>query len=655
MYFGCAWYPEHWDKSRWAEDLRLMREAHMNVVRLGEFAWSRLEPREGRFELDWLEAAVNLAGAEGLKSVVGTPTAAPPAWLTQAYPEVLRVDPAGRPARHGARCHFNPASPKYLTFCRRIAEELARRFGRNPNVIGWQIDNEYWAFSYDPTTAAQFQQFLRDRYGTLDNLNARWTASYWSQEYSDWSQVQIGVDRENPCLGLEFRRFIAHTYRKYQLNQIEAIRRHAEPRQFITHNFHGRMDQVDPHLLAEDLDLAGWDPYIGRGHLEFVSQGLRHDAVRGLKRRNFWVLETQPGFVCWAPVNNPMDRGETRAMAWHLVGHGADAVLYWQWRSALGGQEQYHGNIVGPHGQPRPLYAEVAQTGGEFARAAEVLRGTTPQTQVAILWSYENRWAINLQRHHQDFDPNAHVLSFYRPLRFLGMDVDLAHTGAPLEQYRVVIAPHLHLFTDELAQRLLAYVRQGGHLLLGPRSGMKDQFNALLPAWQPGPLLAQALGGRVEEFYALEQEVPVSGALGAGKALIFAEWLTPQAPDTEALLRYTGHSWLHEKVAFLTRRVDRGRLSYLGAWLDDELMVHLATWLLASCGLSAPLGRLPEGVELCRRVGEGREVWIFVNHAAELRSCRLRGTMKDVLAGGERGPNVHLGPREVAVLMREKR
>ncbi len=651
MNLGCAWYPEHWEEARWAEDLRLMQEAGMNVVRIAEFAWSRMEPAEGRFDFDWLERAIALAAAHGLVSVVGTPTAAPPAWLTQAYPDTLALREDGRLAQHGNRCHYSPANARYREFCRRIAEKMAERFGKNPHVIGWQIDNEYNSVSYDDDTRRQFHAWLKGRYADLDTLNRRWTTAYWSQEYTDWAQIPLPIGGHNPSLMLEFRRFITHVYRAFQREQIDAIRRHAAPRQWITHNFMGWYDLYDHYELTADLDLASWDNYVGTGHLDYLNNGARHDLTRGFKRRNFWLMETQPGSVNWSPLNNALNRGEVRAMAWHAVGHGADAVLYWQWRSALGGQEQYHGTLVAPDGRPRPLYQEVARLGRELAQAADALKGTTPVAQVAVLHSYDDRWAIHFQRHHRDFDPVRHLVDYYRPLRAPGNDIDIVHPRAPLDGYRLVVAPGLHMMDEALAQHLIDYVRAGGHLVLGVRSGMKDAHNALLPLRQPG-LLAESLGAHVEEYYALEGPIPVAGAWGEGQAHIWAEWLHPDAPDVEVLLRYgPANGWLDGQAAMVTRAVGNGRMTYVGAWLDADTMRPAAAWMARESGVEPPLAAAPAGVEICRRAGGGREVFIVINHAQATCAVPLPRPMREVLSGQAYRSSVRLSPYGVAVLV----
>jgi beta-galactosidase len=577
-------------------------------VRIAEFAWSRLEPGEGRYDFDWLERAVELAASFGLKTVIGTPTAAPPAWLTQKYPEVLAGRESGLPERHGARGHYSPTSVRYMEFCRQIAAALAQRFGHNPPVLGWQIDNEYWSYSYDAQSLARFQQWLRERYGTLDNLNRAWSNAYWSEDYSAWSQIPAWYGNQNPCLLHAGKQFMSVVYREFQRNQFDAIRAHAAPDQWITHNFHAH-ENLDYGNIAQDVDFVSWDPYLGGDHLDPVGIGPVVDFARGIQRKNIWVIETQPGTVNWAPINSALDKGEVRRLVWHCLGHGADAVLFWQWRSAPGGQEQYHGCLIAADGTPRPLYDEVAATGRELAEHSSALANTRIETPVALLDSYPDRWALHGQKHHADYHANQHLKSFYAPLRRAGLDVDIVAPAADLKSYRLVLAPHLHILTPAIVANLVRFVTGGGHLWLGPRTGFKDEHNTLLASRQPGRELAELLGAHVAEFYALAQPVPVEG----GTASIWAEYLTPTAADTEVVLRYgQSNGWLNGQPALVSRRVGAGRISYLGAWLDDGSMQRLIAGALAQAGI--PALDLPPGLEVSRRVADDRQITILINH-----------------------------------------
>jgi beta-galactosidase len=633
LFLGTAWYPEQWPETRWDADLALMEQAHIRFVRIGEFAWSNMEPTEGNYDLSWLSRAIRMAEKHHIYVVLGTPTATPPAWMTQKYPEILRTKEDGQKDGHGNRQQFDFSSPKYRELAHDIAARMAERFGQDRDVIGWQIDNEYANASYGETTRKQFQDWLKTRYGTLTNLNARWTTAYWSESYTDWSQIPIQINYGNPGLLLSWKRFVSDTWRSYQKNQIDAIRTYAGKNQFITTNMMGWFDAYDHYTVSQDLDMASWDDYVGHGHLDPIYNGAAHDLTRGFLRKNFWVMETQPGFVNWASDNNSLDKGEVRAMAWHDIGHGADAVGYWQWRSALNGQEEYHGTLLGADGTPVPLYPEVAQIGLEFGRASLALAGTAPHAEVAILHSYDSRWAVNWQRHNQAFDPIQALLGYYKPLRDLAHTIDIVNPSVPLTPYKLVVAPALNLITDEQAKNLIAYVNQGGHLVFGPRSGMKDIDNSLQPMRQPGPLVPQ-LGGRVEQYYALEHDVPVTGDWGTGTSKLWAEQLSTTNPDTtKVLMRYgKSNGWLDGMPAAITHQVGKGSITYIGAELDAATLAKAAKWMIEQSGIQQIPVDLPEGVELSIRTRGAHTVWILINFGKAPATIKLPYQMMDVLS-----------------------
>lgn len=661
IHLGAAWYPEHWPEARWQADLDLMRAAGLTAVRIGEFAWADLEPEEGRFDLDWLVRAAQMAHLTGLSVVVGTPTAAPPAWLTSAYPEVPAVDRTGIRAQHGKRCHFDVTSPLYREFSARIAEAMAKALGRVPGVIGWQIDNEYNRISYGRQAAIAFRRWLQSQFvddsglPSLDLLNQSWSTSYWSERYTDWAQIPVPTeDNHNPGLVLSFHRFITDAYRQHQRAQVEAIRAYADPSQWITSNFMGFFDGFDHYTICDDLDMASWDHYIGTGHLDLDRAGAIHDLTRGFKRRNFWVMETQPGNVNWAPINNVLDRGEARAMAWNGIGHGADAVLYWQWRSALGGQEQYHGTLVGPDGQPRPFYREIRELADDLRRMDDLLDGTTVESQVALLHSYEDRWAIDHQRHHCEFDPVAHLLSYHRPLAEQSIVTDIISTRADLlgHGYRLIIGAPIHIIDDDITAELTAFVREGGHLVLSARSGFKDIHNALQPQRQPA-LLQEVAGVTVEEYYALLDDVGVElaldGATVAGHAHTWAEWLAP-GPDTQVLARYgSSNGWLDGQPVVTMHPFGRGRVYYLGAWLDDKLQGPLLQWIATEAGVEPVLPDLPVGV----RAGRRANAYVLINGTRVPTVVSLPWPGGNVLGNDDdKSREISLGAHDVAVVTR---
>ncbi len=655
LLLGAAWYPEQWPEAQWDDDLAKMEAAHLHLVRIGEFAWSTMEPEEGKYDFTWLDHAIARAAAHHLVVVLGTPTAAPPAWLTTKYPETLLIDEKGVRAEHGNRQQFSFIDTKYRQLAKGIAAEMAKRYGHNPNVVGWQLDNEYANDSFDPEAKAQFHAFLKQKYGAIQNLNQQWTTAYWSETYNDFDQIPVKSKDENPALLLDWRHFVSEVWKSYSVNQIEAIRPLADPRQFITTNTMGWFDNFDEYVVHSVLDMASWDDYVGAPTYDPFDNGARHDLTRGYKRKNFWVMETEPAFVNWQKTNNPLEKGQVRDMAWQAIGHGSDAVEYWQWRSDLNGQEQYHGVIVGADGSPAPVYDEISSIGSEFDKAGPALSGTTPHAEVAILESYDSRWAIKFQRHSAAFDPVEELVAFYKPLSIAAQTVDIIPPDAPLNQYKLLVAPALNVLSKQTAALLIAYVRQGGNLLLGPRSGMKNEYDGLNTELQPGPLV-DLLGGRVEQFYALASDVPVSGEMGSGTAKVWAEQLSIRNPETRALLTYgPSNGWLDNQPAAITRKVGKGSITYLGAWLDESLLAKLTNLLIRQSGVQPSIPNVPAGVEVCIRSKGEHAVAILINHTTTGQRVALPHPATDLLAQGTPSVStVDLPKYGVAVLELQK-
>jgi beta-galactosidase len=653
LHLGAAYYPEHWPPERWSEDIRLMREAGLSVARMAEFAWSTMEPQAGQFDFDWLDSAIGQLADAGIVTVLGTPTAAPPAWLVRAHPDLMAVDANGNRVQFGNRCHYCVTSPDLHDAARRITRAMAERFGQHPSVIGWQLDNEYNRVCHCDRCRDHFQAFLRERFGSLDALNEAWSTRYWSQTYSAWEQIPIPIGPHNPGLMLEWRHFVTESYRRFQRLVIDELRPHLSPDVWITHNFMGWFESYDHYVLTADLDMASWDWYIGTGHQDYLASGATHDLTRGFKRRNYWVMETQAGHTNHMPVNNDLNRGEMRKMAWHAVAHGADAILYWQWRMAYGGQEQYWGTIVDQAGLPRPYYDEVQEIGRDFSAVGDLLAGTHPVADVAILNSYDDRWAINIHRHHEDFDYVGHLLNYYRPLARRNIAIDILSADATLDDYKLVIAPALHLLNDERASRLETFVREGGHLVLTVRSGVKDDHNALLPSRPPGPL-ADIAGVDVEEYFALVDPVPVSGTLFTGSSSIWAERLAVHDEEgTEILARFgPSNGWLDGHPAITSHPWGSGTVYMVGAWLDDDSQQALMNHITDSAGIE-PVLRAPAGVEARKLAHEdGRDVLILINHNQTRQDLTLPWPVKDHFTGAQEVREVSLEPYAVGVFSR---
>ena len=651
LYVGSAYYPEQWPEANWKEDIRLMRAAGFNVARLGDFAWSALEPGAGRFSFEWLERAITALAEAGIECVLSTPTAAPPAWLVGQYPDILPLDENGRTVQFGNRCHYCVNSPEFHTAVRSLVGAMAQTFGTNPHVLGWQIDNEYNRYCYCPRCKRLFQEYLLQRYETLEQLNRRWTTAYWSQKYDAWEQIPLPIGPHNPGLMLEFKHFMTLSYKRFQRMQIDALRPHLRPGVWITHNFMDWHDGYDHYAMSEDLDIASWDWYVGMGNHDYQSSGAAHDLVRGYKRQNFWLMETQPGNVNWKPLNNSLNKGEIRTMAWHAVGHGADAVLYWQWRSPLGGQEQYHGTLLDTSGQPRLVYTDAQQLARDFSSASHLMAGSRLVADVALLNCYDSRWSIQWQPHHKDFDYVAHLLHYYRPLASQNISVDILSADAALDGYKLVIAPALLILNDRRVAQLKTFVENGGHLVLTLRSGMKDEYNALLPMRQPGDL-AGLSGVEVEEYFALLTPVPLAGDAWEGTSRIWTERLhIRDAEGTQVLATYgASNGWLDGQPAITKHCFGKGCVTFVGAYLDEVSQKSLLQQITQAAGVQ-PVLKTPAGVEACRRVGvDDGEILVLINYNSSEQRIQLPWSAHEHLQDREVGSELTLAPHDVAVV-----
>ena len=638
MDVGTAWYPEHWPEERWKLDMELMAAAGMTVVRVAEFAWSSMEKEEGVIELDWLQRAVDLASEYGLKTVMCTPTPTPPAWLIRKHPEILPKRTPGSEAvqLHGERGHYDPANVDFRRHCRRIVTALAQQFGKDPKVLGWQTDNEFWTISTNEASMKAFRDWLQAKYGSLDVLNERWSTAFWSQTYFAWEDVQPPLKYPNPALYLDWHRFHSHLIADFQREHIEILRQECSPEQWITHNFHP-FDDLDRDVISEDLDLVSWDAYIlgDQLKLDVAGNALDAETLWSIKRRNIWIMETLPGFVNWRPVNRHSDPGETRTMAWSQIGHGADAVLYWQWRSAPSCQEQYHGNLIQQDGEPRPVYDEVAQLGNELKQVSPFLDGTQPRSEIAVVNRWCDRQVLKKQPHHKDYIAKDRIADVYRACQTAGFSPQaLSRIEGPFP-WKMIIAPNLHVLSDEDAERLLAFVDQGGHLVLGPRSGMKDEWNRLRESRQPGPF-AKRLGATVREFYALPEPVWVhwEGASPVGEARIFAEWM--EADHAEVLARYAeGTPWLGGQAAVVSSaQPGGGRITYFGCCGDPDFHAELLGQLRELTPLTPLVPDPPSGLEVMQRVTEtGESRLVLVNHNDHDVSVTLPEPHRDLLSG----------------------
>jgi len=542
---GVCYYPEHWPEQRWAEDARLMRECGLEVVRIGEFAWAKIEPQPGVFDWAWLDRAIATLAGAGLKLILGTPSATPPAWLTQRHPEVLRVDVNGRRWTHGGRRHTCPTQPVYREHCQRIVSALAERYGDHPAVVAWQIDNElgnhHTARCFCHNCRAMFHQWCQQRYETLEQLNEAWGTVFWSQSYSDWLQIPLpsGVvgGGHNPSLELAFWRFASDAHVDFLRQQVRLLRQ-LSPGRTLTTNIAPLDDELDWHAVAAEVDVISWDNY-PHGFEHPADVAFFHDLVRGLKRRPFWVMEQQAGPINWTPYNPPVPPGQVRLWTYQALAHGAENVLYFRWRACRYGQEQYHSGLLNHDTSLAQGYHEAQQIAHELQEHGQPQRAAA---EVALLISYPDAWATQIEPHHADFDYWRMARLIYRDFWQRGINVDIIARNQDIDQYRLVIPVAPLLIDAADAERWRAYVAQGGQLTLTIRSFVKDQDNVWTD--QPTPAgLTDFIGGYMQQWYSLPPSQHATLQRADGTAIPISTWLEDvQTDSADPALGYVPYS-----------------------------------------------------------------------------------------------------------------
>jgi beta-galactosidase len=592
---GVCYYPEHWDEALWGEDAHRMRVAGITRVRIGEFAWSRIEPQSGRFEWEWLDRAIDTLASHGHGIILGTPTATPPKWLVDQMPDMVAIDRDGRPRGFGSRRHYCFSHAGYRAEAVRIARAVAERYGYHPAVVAWQTDNEYGChdsvLSYSNAARDNFRAWLRARYKTLEALNSAWGNVFWSMEYRSFAEIDLPnltVTEANPAHWLAFRRFSSDQVIAFNRAQVDVIRS-LSPRRDVVHNAMGFFTDYDHHALGADLDAVGWDsyplgfleqfPFTDADKLAYARQGhpdiaaFHHDLYRGCARgERWWVLEQQPGPVNWARHNPAPLPGMVKLWTLEAAAHGAELVSYFRWRQVPFAQEQMHSGLLRPDSTPAPGLDEAREAGEILAKLGPL---AAPVRHAALIFDYEAEWITQTQPHGAGCSALWAAFACYSALRRLGLNVDVVRSDAPLNEYRLVVIPCQPIVRDELAAHLEDY---RGQLLVGPRSGSRSAEFATPTNLAPGPLTS-LLGVSVQMSESLRP-----GLVSPGAGWQISRWLDHVEGDA-----------VPELVADdgMVACWRKGRTRYCAAWPEGALIEMIVEKAAVDAGL--PVLRLAVG------------------------------------------------------------
>jgi len=656
IWYGADYNPDQWPEELWDEDVRLMKLAHVDVATLPVFSWTRLQPAEDQYDFAWLDRILDKLASAGIYACIATSTAAQPAWMSLRFPDVLRTDVNGVKHKHGGRTNFCPNSPHYRDYSRRLALRLAERYRDHPSLVAWHVANEYGTHCYCDLCAEAFRDWLKARYGTLLALNEAWNTAFWSHGYTSWREIETPTthgERNNQPMLLDYDRFQNEAILACYRNEYDAIKS-VTPDVCITTNLMGHFRPLNYHAWAPYLDVVSWDSYpFPDEHPSSVA--FKHELMRGLRDgQPFMLMEQTPSQVNWMPRNQLRRPGVMRLWSYQAVAHGADTVMFFQFRRARGGPEKMHGAIVDHVGHEHTrVFGEVQALGAELETLGGQLLDTRQQARVALLFDWENWWGIDYGvGPTQDLDYIATCKAYYRALWDAHIAVDVVRPEAELAGYDLVIAPMLYMLRPGVADHLTGYVERGGTLVVSYFSGIVDQNDLATLEGYPGGL-RPVLGIWVEEHdpmlegqQVLIEAAPWGRVSGPYTAGILCDLLHLEGAQARAIYAsefYAGRPALTEN------RYGRGRALYVAAGVDQRLLSDLLLTLCDEQGI-APLLAAPEGVEVTQRGGAGRTFTFVLNHGQTEERLTLPGAYRDLLTGRELAGEIALAAREVLIL-----
>ena len=652
--YGGDYNPEQWPEDVWPEDVRLMQEAGVNLASVGIFAWSRLQPREDRFEFGWLDRLLDLLHEGGVSVDLATATASPPPWLSHRHPEMLPALADGSRLWPGGRQHYCPSSPVYRAAARRLVTALAERYATHPALAMWHVGNEYGCHvpaCWCDESARHFREWLRLRHSTLEDLNRAWGTDFWSQRYSDWEEIlppRQAPTLPNPSQRLDFYRFSSDALLEcYELER--AILAEHSPGVPITTNFMGFFKPLDYWKWAEREDVVSHDSYPDPADPDAPARAaMAGDLMRSLGRGQPWVLmEQTPNRVNWREVNVAKAPGQMRLWSYQAVARGADGVMFFQWRQSRAGAEKFHSAMV-PHGpvQSSPTWREVVRLGGDL-RGLDQVCGSRVQADVAVLFDWESWWALELpSKPSGGLRLMEQLESYYHPLFEANVTADFARPSDDLSGYRLVLVPNLYLVSDGAARNLAGYVGAGGTLVMSFFSGIVDEAEHVRLGGYPAPF-RELLGLLVEDFLPLGAGDPLDVLFVEGtvdRAELWSELV--RLRGAEALATFRGGT-LDGQPAVTRNAFGGGSAFYLATRLSRPVMAQLLRRVCTECGVR-PAAEVPAGVEAVRR----GSLLFLMNHGQQTVEVQTVAGSRDLLSESNQ---VVLGPREVAIVQDDER
>jgi len=655
LYYGADYNPEQWSKEVILEDMRLMKEAGVNYVSINIFGWVNLQPDESTYDFDFLDWLMDLLYENNIMIDLANGTASPPAWLVQKHPEMLPVTIHGNRLVHGARQHYCPTSPIYRQYATDLSEAVANRYANHPGLVMWHINNEYTCHiheCYCDHCRKRFQTWLAEKYQTIAGLNDAWSTKFWSQSYGSWEEIFLPEAMptfKNPAQQLDYRRFLSDmNLELYQLEKA-AIAKSSQGIPYMT-NLMGLHKYVDGFKWAPEMDVVSWNSYPNPFEKIPYPQFLANDLTRSLKKKPFLIMEQATSAVNWRQINGAKTPNQLRLWSYEALAHGADGIMFFQWRQSRGGAEKFHSAMV-PHGDPHSsrIFRECAQLGNEFSQLSEIV-GTRFLADVAVVFDWENWWALELDAKPSTLKYIHQLRSLYGALRALNLNVDFVHPSESLDGYPLVIAPNLYSAPEAFGKKINDYVRQGGIFLTNFFSGIVNEYDQVYLGGYPG-LFRDTLGIIVEEFYPMKAAIHHQIDF-QGRRYDNSLWEEVIHLNGAKALATFQSGYLSDKPAITMNQIDDGYAYYVGTELSLEGLTTFLATILENHKLATHAQHFlaaPTEVSVTCRKGAGYTLVFFLNHTEQTTKVKLKAPGADLLTKETR-QLVVLKPKEVAVL-----
>ncbi|MBO0993368.1 beta-galactosidase [Bacillus sp. SD088] len=648
IWYGGDYNPEQWDEEIWNEDVRMFKLAGIDVATLNVFAWAHNQPDENTYDFSGLDATIDRLYKNGIYTCLGTSTAAHPAWMAKKHPDVLRVDYNGRKRKFGGRHNSCPNSPTFRMYSERMAEKLAERYKDHPAVLIWHINNEYGGYCYCNNCAEAFRAWLKGRYQSIEAVNQSWNTAFWGHTFYEWAEIvppnvlseEWDGNRTNfQGISLDYRRFQSDSLLDCFKIEREAIRKHT-PDIPITTNLMGLYPELDYFKWGKEMDVVSWDNYPSID-TPISMTAMTHDLMRGLKSgKPFMLMEQTPSQQNWQAYNSLKRPGVMRLWSYQAVSRGADTVLFFQLRRSIGAAEKFHGAVVEHVGHEHTrVFQETTALGKELGQLSEQIIDARVEAKVAIVFDWENRWGIDLTSGPSvALDYVKEVHKYYDALYQQNIQVDMIGVEVDLDKYDLIIAPVLYMVKEDYHKKLENFVANGGTFATTFFSGIVDEHDLVTTGGYPGKL-RKLLGIWSEEIDALHPDIynrivmkdKTNHLNGEYTCNILFDLI--HSEGAEVIAEY-GNDFYKGMPAVTRNKFGSGEAWYIASSPDSEFLKGLIADLCADKEIKSLLTS-ESGVEVSKRVKEGRDYLFVMNHNDKKSQFELGNEQKRDLLTGE--------------------